>query len=184
MIGGTENNKDSVYIIDFGLAKYYRGSDGEHIPYKDGKSLTGTARYASIHTHKGVEQSRRDDLESIGHVILYLLRGSLPWQGLPGKTKNEKYAAIKKKKIEISLDELCRGYSPEFKEYMEYCRALKFDSAPDYARCIAIFQRCMDRHKFDINIFDYTWKQNRLKREIDSLKSDIMGVIGKKKDEK
>lgn len=79
MIGGTESTKDRVYIIDFGLAKVYQNSDGEHIPYKDGKNLTGTARYASIATHKGQEQSRRDDLECIGHVLLYLLKGSLPW---------------------------------------------------------------------------------------------------------
>ena len=79
LIGGTEQTKDSVYIIDFGLAKCYQSSDGEHIPFKDGKNLTGTARYASINTHKGIEQSRRDDLETIGHVLLYLLKGSLPW---------------------------------------------------------------------------------------------------------
>ena len=79
LIGGTESTRDSVYIIDFGLAKCFKNSEGEHIPYKDGKNLTGTARYASIATHKGIEQSRRDDLETIGHVLLYLVKGSLPW---------------------------------------------------------------------------------------------------------
>jgi casein kinase 1 len=134
LIGGNDQTKDSVFIIDFGLAKWYKKPDGEHIPFKDGKNLTGTARYASLNTHLGIgriltisniyviEQSRRDDLETIGHVILYFLRGSLPWQGLPGRTKNEKYANIKKKKLETSLDELCKGFPPEFKMYMEYCR--------------------------------------------------------------
>jgi casein kinase 1 len=114
LIGSSGANKDKVFIIDFGLAKCYTNSQGEHIPWKDRKNLTGTARYASLHTHNGIEQSRRDDLECIGHVILYLLQGSLPWQGLPGKNKDEKYKAIKESKLAIPLAELCKDHPPEF----------------------------------------------------------------------
>jgi casein kinase 1 len=106
------------------LAKAYQNTEGEHIPYREGKNLTGTARYASIFTHKGIEQSRRDDLETIGHVLLYFLRGSLPWQGLPGKTKEEKYANIKRKKTDTTLEELCKGVPTEFYDFMVYCRKL------------------------------------------------------------
>ncbi len=98
-------------MIDFGLAKRYKDpKTGLHIKYHDGKSLTGTARYASINTHLGIEQSRRDDLESLGYVLVYLLRGELPWQGLKAKNMKEKYEKIREKKISTQLDNLCKGF--------------------------------------------------------------------------
>lgn len=75
LVGGKSYNKDNIFVIDFGLAKFYKNDKGEHIQYRDGKNLTGTARYASVNTHKGKEQSWRDDMESIGHVLLYFLKG-------------------------------------------------------------------------------------------------------------
>ena len=102
------------YVIDFGLSKLYRDPrNHRHIPYREGKNLTGTARYASINTHMGIEQSRRDDLESLGYVLLYFLRGSLPWQGLKANTKKQKYERILEKKAEIPTEELCKGFPGE-----------------------------------------------------------------------
>ncbi len=107
-----------VHIIDFGLAKKYRDPKSHiHIPYRENKNLTGTARYASINTHLGIEQSRRDDMESRGYVVIYFLRGSLPWQGLKAATKRQKYENISGKKmstpIEVrgSLGEASKGCS-------------------------------------------------------------------------
>jgi serine/threonine protein kinase len=88
-----------IHLIDFGLSKQYRIEQTfEHIPYNDKKSLTGTARYASVNTHVGIEQSRRDDLEAIGYVLMYFLRGELPWQGLPARGRDEKYRKIMESK--------------------------------------------------------------------------------------
>lgn len=88
---GSDSKGYKIYLIDFGLAKRYLDKDGNHIPYKDNKNLTGTARYASLNTHLGIEQGRRDDLECIGNVLLYLLKGDLPWQNMRANNKKEKY---------------------------------------------------------------------------------------------
>jgi hypothetical protein len=114
-------------------------------------------------------------------VLLYLLKGSLPWQGLPGRSKTEKYNNIKKKKIETSLEELCRGHPTEFKEFMEYCRSLKFEQEPNYKQCIGMFENCLTRHKFDMKILDFTWKQNRLSKDKEALKNSVLNVINRKK---
>ena len=98
---------------------------------------------------------------------------------MPGRSKNEKYNAIKKKKIETSLEELCRGHPSEFREFMEYCRSLKFEQEPNYRTCEGLFVDCMRRHNFDRNVYDYTWKQNRLSKDKEALKNSVLNVIRK-----
>ena len=103
-----------LHILDLGLAKFYRQNNGKHIAKKEGKPLTGTAKYASLFTHRGTEQSRRDDIEGIGYVVMYLLRGNLPWQHYRIINKKDKYAQMQQMKEETSLKELCNGYPLEF----------------------------------------------------------------------
>lgn len=88
---GKGKSQNYLHLLDFGLAKIYKNKNDKHIPYKEGKSLTGTARYASVNTHIGCQQSRRDDMESIGYVAIYLTRGVLPWQGQKVENKQDKY---------------------------------------------------------------------------------------------
>ena len=124
---------DILYGIDFGLSKRYRDPVTEkHILHRKGRSLTGTPRYASINNHLGVEQSRRDDLESIAYVLIYLIRGSLPWQGMHADTPQKKYRMILKKKQDTTVEELCRDMPVEFGEMLEYARGMRFDEEPDY----------------------------------------------------
>ena len=100
---------NKLYIIDFGLAKRYRDARLKvHIAYREDKNLTGTARYASVNAHLGIEQSRRDDLESLGYVIMYFMRGSLPWQGLKAATKKQKYERISQKKLDTTVEALTK----------------------------------------------------------------------------
>jgi len=110
-LAGTGDKAAKIYIIDFGLAKRFQDpKTHQHIPYRNGKSLTGTARYASVNTHMGVEQSRRDDLESICYCVVYLMKGTLPWQGLTAKNKNEKYKKITSSKQTVPTEALCKGF--------------------------------------------------------------------------
>lgn len=155
---GLGRRANQVYVIDFGLAKKYRDSSThQHIPYRENKNLTGTARYASMNTHLGIEQSRRDDLESLGYVLMYFLRGSLPWQGLKAGTKKQKYEKISEKKVSTSIETLCRGYPTEFASYFHYCRSLRFDDKPEYAYLKRIFRDLFIREGFQFDyVFDWT----------------------------
>nr|CAB3474037.1 unnamed protein product [Digitaria exilis] len=155
---GLGRRANQVYIIDFGLAKKYRDtSTHQHIPYRENKNLTGTARYASVNTHLGIEQSRRDDLESLGYVLMYFLRGSLPWQGLKAGTKKQKYEKISEKKVATSIEGLCRGYPSEFASYFHYCRSLRFDDKPDYSYLKRLFRDLFIREGFQFDyVFDWT----------------------------
>jgi len=146
---GLGSAADQLHIIDFGLAKGWRDSRGKHIPFRDGKSLTGTARYCSIPTHKGHEQGRRDDMESVAYVMLYFLKGRLPWQGIKVTSKRRKYAEILRRKESIPPEELCSGLPDEFRQVLVYTRGLEFEATPDYDWMRARLEDVMSRNKWE-----------------------------------
>ncbi|KAM7490425.1 hypothetical protein LguiA_033346 [Lonicera macranthoides] len=155
---GLGRKANQVYIIDFGLAKRFREpTTSRHIPYRENKNLTGTARYASCNTHMGIEQSRRDDLESLGYVFLYFLRGSLPWQGLKAATKKQKYDKICEKKLSTPIEVLCKSHPVEFASYFHYCHSLTFDQRPDYGFLKRLFHDLFIREGYEADyVFDWT----------------------------
>ncbi|KAJ4480032.1 kinase-like protein [Lentinula aciculospora] len=156
---GVPNSKtaNTIHIIDFGMAKHYRDPKTKiHIPYRERKSLSGTARYMSINTHLGREQSRRDDLESLGHVFMYFLRGGLPWQGLRAATNKLKYEKIGEKKQTTPISELCEGFPEEFAIYMNYVRKLGFDETPDYDFLRELFTKVLKTlDEADDGVYDW-----------------------------
>ena len=154
---GLNNKKSIVYICDFGLCKQFRDQDGKHIPFKDGKSLIGTARYASIYSHLGYEQSRRDDLESLAYSLIYFSRGSLPWMGIKSKNKNEKYNKIFQKKLNSTIGFLCEKLPNEFVDFIHYIKKLEFEDKPNYQYLKTLLGKMYDKNNYNYDMnFDFT----------------------------
>ena len=163
---GRNELDGTLYLIDFGLAKKFRSSRTlKQFPLTKRKSLTGTARYASINALQGYEQSRRDDLESAGYVLMFLLRGNLPWQNIKIKGKKDKYAKICNKKKEVSSKELGMNFPSEFAEILDYFKILGYTETPDYEMCMKKMLNVIEKanETFDY-IYDWTTNVNLKKR--------------------
>ena len=157
---GSEQKSHIIYILDFGLSKKYRSNrTHQHIKFNVNKKLTGTARYASINALKGCEQSRRDDLEAIGYVLLYFLRGSLPWQGLKVNKNEERYKRIYLKKMATTAEDLCKDFPKEFTDYVNYTRNLEFEADPDYAYLRGLLYSVLNKSKTTYDFY-FDWCSN------------------------
>jgi len=166
---GLGKKADKLFMIDFGLARKYRDArTGLHIPNKEDKTLTGTARYASINSHLAIEQSRRDDLESLCYVLIYFLRGNLPWQGINLSSKKEKYEKILEKKVATPIQVLCEGLPEEFSIFLKYSKALKFEERPDYTWIRRIFKDLASKLSFEKDLI-FDWAVLSIKIEEDLL---------------
>ena len=166
---GLGNKNKTIYAIDFGLSKKFKESKSKlHIPYRDGKCLLGTARYASINTHLGVEQSRRDDIEAVGYMMVYFLKGHLPWQGMIDSNPNKKYDKIKKLKIEIKLTDLCAGLPEETIKFIQYARDMRFEDKPNYHYLRGLMRKMAINNglKMDYNRFDWIINKENKEDEI------------------
>jgi len=154
---GIESN--IIYLIDYGLCRRYRDKSNQHIAYRENRNLTGTARYVSINTHLGIEQSRRDDLESIGYVIIYFMKAYLPWQGIKGV--GDKFTKIMEKKLQIPTEVLCKGLPDEISIYLNYCKGLRFEDKPDYEFIKGLFSKLLnyyiETYYLQKNILKYDW---------------------------
>ena len=124
-----------IYIIDFGMSRKYRSSrTGKHIKFQKVTKINGTMRYISIYASKGYEHGRRDDLESLGYMIIYLMKNDLPWLYVEKEKMSEKLKLVKVCSIKMSItpEKLCQGLPNEFSKYIDYCRKLDFEQEPDY----------------------------------------------------
>jgi len=144
---------DKLYIMDFGLSKPYV-INGEHIDIKFDRSLIGTARYCSLNVHWGIEPSRRDDLESIAYILIYLFKGVLPWQGLKKDKNKNQVEKIGDKKLTTQIEDLCKDMPDCFRLFLEYVRKLKFEQKPDYDHIFELFNN--DINKLNIKP-QYDW---------------------------
>jgi len=147
---GTDKQANVVHLIDFGLSKEFRDPNTYlHIPCNSTRGLTGTATFASIHSHLGLELGRQDDLESLAYILIYFLRGSLPWQDLRSVQDivRSKRRATRK---------LCHGLPVEFRDFLDYCRSLPFDGKPDYGCFCNLFGNLLSREGLENDIrFDW-----------------------------
>eukprot|EP00831_Metopus_contortus_P024415 TRINITY_DN2129_c0_g1_i6.p2 TRINITY_DN2129_c0_g1~~TRINITY_DN2129_c0_g1_i6.p2 ORF type:complete len:171 (-),score=24.04 TRINITY_DN2129_c0_g1_i6:161-673(-) len=153
--------------------KYMETESGNHVKYREDRPFSGVVRYASLNTHKGIEQSRRDDIESIGNILIYLLKGCLPWQVLSPIEGEDIERLTYKSKSQTTLDALCAGLPGQFLEYMKYCRNLKFEEQPDYAGLSILFQSLQTKVEGEVPSIVLDWSALKKKETKKSSKTCV-----------
>ena len=179
------NDPYIIYLIDFGLAKKYRsGRTGKHIKFSIPKRYTGTARYSSVNSLRGYQVSRRDDIESVAYILIYFMKGSLPWEHIQGKTKADKYTKIFELKNFIPPENLCKDLPNEICEFLKYTKSLDFEQEPDYTYCISLFNKALKNMGYSNDLL-FSWIEDKsiikkLKEKTNRNNNDL--GVGKKTD--
>lgn len=161
-INNISNNLDikTIFLIDFGLSCSFLegGLSYKHYKIKTNLSFVGTLRYASLNSHKGIRQSRRDDLESMIYILIYFLKGKLPWQDVKAKQKEERHKLISEIKSKVTIESLCENLPSEFAELLTYVKNLEFDEKPIYSKFYAFFHNLIEKlNKEMIEEKDYSY---------------------------
>ena len=161
-INNISNNLDikTIFLIDFGLSCSFLegGLSYKHYKIKTNLSFVGTLRYASLNSHKGIRQSRRDDLESMIYILIYFLKGKLPWQDVKAKQKEERHKLISEIKSKVTIESLCENLPSEFAELLTYVKNLEFDEKPLYSKFYAFFHNLIEKlNKEMIEEKDYSY---------------------------
>jgi casein kinase 1 len=154
---------NTIFLIDFGLSCYYleSGIGSKHYKIKNNLSFVGTLRYASLNSHKGIRQSRRDDLESMIYILIYFLKGKLPWQDVKAKQKEERHKLITEIKSKVTIESLCENTPKEFAELLTYVKNLEFEETPLYTKFYAFFHNLIekiDKDTIQEKNFSYIWE--------------------------
>ncbi|CAD8087039.1 unnamed protein product [Paramecium sonneborni] len=154
---GKDDEENLLYIVDFGISKFFKDENDSHISFRENQPFIGTTRYASINAHKGFSLSRRDDLESLGYMLIFLLKGQLPWQNLQFVDEEDKMRQVGQMKMKIDMNELCKGIPIEFGRFLDYIKGLPFKSEPNYKYCQNLFKKLSQEHNYQQkdSIFDW-----------------------------
>lgn len=169
---GRKTDAETVYMLDFGLSKKYQTGDlGLHIPYLENRPFVGTIYYASINVHLGIQQCRRDDLESYLYMLSYLIKGQLPWMSLPKNEQSE--IKVRILKSTTSAMELFDGAPAEFFHLFQYVRSLQFESRPDYDYMRELLKSIRIREKILLN--DLEWCLQKKESPV----KEIVGLPGR-----
>jgi len=176
---GFEKGSNMIYLLDFGIAKEFLES-GKHISYQEGRPFIGTIRFASLAAHKGIELSRKDDLESLGYLFIFFLKGKLPWQNGQKLTQTDRKKMVANMKEHLKLDELCQNLPETFNIYLKYVKNLSFKEKPNYVFLKGLFIQLAQEMKLDLEDGIWDWTESNQINPSLSLSSSKQSQITQK----